>query len=796
MKVFFTKIYQLLWFSMLALTVSAQPNFNLYHLNSVGETNMLNPGQMPRHGFILGLPVIYQHIHTPNITTYDIFRSDLNANQTIDKILDDKNLNFQDINLVNQITPLFFGIKQRKNYFSFGLYTHLEFNYGVPKDLFGLAYSGNAGSRYFGQKVDLSGLEISAMGLGIIHAGYTREINQKLSVGGRFKYIMGAFNLNTAKSDAYILTEAGTNNAYKMTLFTDYEARVSGYKTFEEFSDSSKNTADILKQAFLEKPLGRGYGFDIGANYKLNKRWQFSISILDLGRINWKNDAKTLKRTGTFVFEGIKSENADSFNSEFENLVDSAGKLFKPIETDEAYTTNLTPKLYLGAQFNLTPSTRLNAIFYGDVFRKKLRTGFSLALSQQIWRIFDVRLNYNYFNTPLSKANVGGGLVMNLTPVQLFVLSDNIGAALSPEKSNFTNLTVGMNFIIGSNWDRDGDGIKNKKDRCKKEFGSWQYKGCPDKDGDGVADPDDKCVSEAGTPWSLGCPDADKDSVPDFADSCLNIPGLRTLNGCPDADGDGVADKDDNCPNEPGKPELNGCPDDDNDGIINQNDSCINQAGPLYTFGCPDADGDSVPDKYDLCPEIKGTIAGKGCLDRDGDGINDPDDACPDAAGLAKFAGCPDTDNDGVPDKDDKCPAIAGDASNNGCPVVKQSVLKVFEKALAGVQFETGKDIIKKQSLPVLNDVVKVMKDNPTFRLFIGGHTDNAGDPTQNLALSKARAASVKKYLVSRGVEENRLNSEGYGDTVPVADNKTPAGKAKNRRVEFKVQFEDFVEEQ
>ncbi|MCQ2189268.1 MAG: OmpA family protein [Paludibacteraceae bacterium] len=114
----------------------------------------------------------------------------------------------------------------------------------------------------------------------------------------------------------------------------------------------------------------------------------------------------------------------------------------------------------------------------------------------------------------------------------------------------------------------------------------------------------------------------------------------------------------------------------------------------------------------------------------------------------------------------------------------------MFKKALNGVQFETGKSKIKgKASFAILDDVVKVMNENPAYKLNIGGHTDNVGDPGKNMQLSKDRAAAVRAYLVEKGVDESRLAAAGYGDTVPVASNKTAKGRAENRRVAFEVEF-------
>lgn len=187
-------------------------------------------------------------------------------------------------------------------------------------------------------------------------------------------------------------------------------------------------------------------------------------------------------------------------------------------------------------------------------------------------------------------------------------------------------------------------------------------------------------------------------------------------------------------------------------------------------------------------------------MDRDKDGVLDKDDKCPDVFGLAQFEGCPDTDGDGIVDSEDKCPTVFGELSNKGCPievvkeepkveVINKKAAEIFKKAMSGIQFETGKDIIKKTSYPILDNVVGVLKSNPTWTTTIEGHTDNVGDAEKNKDLSARRALAVKNYIVAKGVSANSLIHEGYGAERPMADNKTPAGRAKNRRVEFKVDY-------
>lgn len=175
--------------------------------------------------------------------------------------------------------------------------------------------------------------------------------------------------------------------------------------------------------------------------------------------------------------------------------------------------------------------------------------------------------------------------------------------------------------------------------------------------------------------------------------------------------------------------------------------------------------------------------------DTDKDGINDEEDKCKDVVGVARYMGCPppDTDRDGVIDEEDKCPNEAGPASNFGCPVIQPEVIEKVNLAARNIFFATGSDKLLAKSFPSLDNVVKILQDNPSYKVDIEGHTDTTGTAEKNHALSHARANSVKAYLISKGIDESRITTAGYGFDRPIATNKTAAGRAKNRRVEMKL---------
>jgi len=315
-----------------------------------------------------------------------------------------------------------------------------------------------------------------------------------------------------------------------------------------------------------------------------------------------------------------------------------------------------------------------------------------------------------------------------------------------------------------------------------------------DGDGDGVKNKRDKCPS---TPPGVfvdgtGCPlDTDKDGVSDYLDKCPSIPGSTDMNGCQDKDKDGVSDIDDSCADVPGLARFKGCPDSDGDGVEDSKDKCPNSKGLDMFQGCPDTDGDGVEDANDKCADTQKGIKvdATGCsADSDRDGVIDADDKCPDTQTGIKVdeKGCPaDTDGDGVLDADDKCPGVIGEASNNGCPVVKKEAPKRLKFATRRINFETANALVKVSSYPMLDEVANILNEYPDYNLRIGGHTDAVEKNASTL--SQSRVDAVKSYLLSKGVAESRIVATGYGKTRPMGSNANATARGQNRRVELEL---------
>jgi OOP family OmpA-OmpF porin len=271
-----------------------------------------------------------------------------------------------------------------------------------------------------------------------------------------------------------------------------------------------------------------------------------------------------------------------------------------------------------------------------------------------------------------------------------------------------------------------------------------------------------------------------------------------SFGGAKDEDKDGVSDKKDECPMTPmgAVVDERGCPmDSDGDGVFDGLDQCAAtpKGAKVDGMGCPkDSDGDGVFDGLDACD---GTPAGvkvdaKGCpLDGDKDGVPDYMDKQLDTPAGAKVdqdgVGI-DSDGDGVYDGIDTCPGTPKDleVDATGCPV---KVAKLVGKITLNIKYASGSAEPDQAAMHVLDSVVEIMRAYPDTRITVTGFTDSQGPEDKNLTLSQKRADGVEAYLISKGVDAERMLTQGKGEDPAffVGDNKTAEGRQQNRRVEI-----------
>ena len=354
----------------------------------------------------------------------------------------------------------------------------------------------------------------------------------------------------------------------------------------------------------------------------------------------------------------------------------------------------------------------------------------------------------------LGRGRAGGGVRVAVSQSWTRVhFAVNLGWAFYP-RATIANLTTGDELTFGA-----GVGFTPVVDRfhVRLELDGSFTPGPSDKDEERFGDPahtpfEVLASAEYVFPFGLGLRGGvGKGITPGFGatDFRVFVGASYAIFAPIDRDRDGIADPDDACRREPedldGWEDADGCPD-------------------------PDNDADGLDDAFDTCPDEP----------EDVDGYQDTD-GCPD----------PDNDGDGIWDEEDLCPDEPefrdGVRDEDGCPDSKLAVVTEGQIAiLQPILFRSGSARIERGSMNIVSTVAKLMlKERAILQLRVEGHTDNKGNADGNLKLSQRRAEAVMKELMKLGIEGSRLEAAGFGDTRPVASNRTEEGRAKNRRIEF-----------
>lgn len=803
--------------ALVALSANAQQVTTLYFLENAPMRHTLNPALQPvSRGYINFTPLGWTSMSFGNnsLTMRDVLFVDPTTRKTITPLHPnaDKGAFLRSLHSMTLIdgsmTFSWFnmGLRIKENgYLMIGINQHIDLGGTLPKPGFEFLLGGGMSNLNADavNSFNLAGFGAGGTMYTEIGAGYSHRLDEHWTIGGKLKFLLGTMDMS---GRAKMLGIDASTEAWRIK--GDMALEMAGPLNFDAMPDmggrrlidvihdietggaggeySLNNIINMNNIPGLLKPNGYGAAIDFGFAWKPIENLQVTGAINDLGFIYWTNSRKytasmdtTFNGVGTINYSDPAYHNPDgSFNTQAlgDSLINNIMGLANNIilhPTGRGYAKMVTARLNIGLDANfwenrvgvgIVSATRLyNARLYEEVT-------FGVSFRPVHW--FNIAATYSLMNNG-KYSNIGAGLSfmpydgINLTLAMDYIPTSyakmpNSNSYIIPDKAKMVNLAFGFSICWGTNRkDSDKDGIWDKIDMCPET-------------------PRGVAVD------SVGCPvDEDHDGVPDYLDHCLGTPaaaiGLVDSVGCPlDTDEDGVPDYLDECPNTPRE----------SFGIY------------LDERGCPrDTDGDGVPDYKDKCPDTPeaawGLVDEDGCpLDSDDDGVPDYLDECPEttieALGFVDENGCElDSDGDGVPDYKDECPYSAGVKANKGCPEVKREVRLLLQKAMQGIEFETGKATIKSKSFPLLDQIAETFIENTNYLIEVQGHTDNVGKEAVNRKLSDKRANAVMDYLVKKGVPADRMTAVGYGPDVPIADNSTKAGRAKNRRVEFNITFEE-----
>ncbi len=565
-----------------SISLQAQQVNTLYFLENSPHRHYINPAFTPMSNMYLSLPVIgYTSFWAGNNS---LMMSDVIYNRNGQTVLFmhpeygniPQFLNTLKPNLLAdvdaQINLLSFGwrFKKNKGYFHFTMNERIETNTTLPRSLFEFALGGNLASS---ASYDIKSLGVNTSVYTEFALGYTHPFkNKQWTLGGKVKFLYGHAHLSTHFDDLTIKTSPeewslrGTGYAM-MAAPLSLPTQLIGGEGFG-IPTTSEGAADIME---MVKPQGLGAAVDLGVTYKPIEQVQIAASVTDLGFITWNKGMRyDCVMDGTY--DGFGSVNVEDFYDDETNvfdyrslgdtistrLVDGFSNALHATGSSAAKTTRmLAPRLNVGVDANFWDNRVGIGVYSRTKFApEKIYEEVTIGAAFRPCNWFHIAASYSFMNGKWSNVGAAIGLVtyegLGLTLAADYVpctyASYNTGGVdvPIPYKTPGVNLALGLNIVIGHNYDKDRDGVRNRDDLCPETPRGVEVDevGCPvDSDGDGVPDYLDECPDtpkEAhGSVDEKGCPkDTDGDSIPDYLDACPDVVGILANDGCPETPAD------------------------------------------------------------------------------------------------------------------------------------------------------------------------------------------------------------------------------------------------------------------
>ncbi len=428
-----------------SMPLLAQQEATLHSMRSLPQNHYTNPAFTPQQQFYLGLPGI-------SSTYFSLENTGFNYNSLFerDPVTDSLYINLPRLqermgrkNYLGgaiQTDLLSLGLKVNARMYLFMSSTlkgNAQFMY--PQGLTGLLINGNG--NYIGEKVAFSP-ELDQMAYLENSIGASYIVNRKLTVGAHFKFLKGITNVRTKESDFTLHTDADT---YALTLEGNMYVQTSGLYDLIEGDKDVEDYQD-LRYGDLQN---NGFAIDLGATYELSPRLSLGFSALNLGSINWKSNNREYIMNGTSItFEGLDAQELADGDSGVDAFMDELEEAFtgdsRPVES---YRTGLPAQFYLSGRYELLRNLHASALLFGQLYNGNFRPGFSAALNKDFGRRIGATLSYSAANRG---HNLGTGLSFRLTPVQFYLVSDNlISTPVFYRSAKAVSLRLGMNIMFG-----------------------------------------------------------------------------------------------------------------------------------------------------------------------------------------------------------------------------------------------------------------------------------------------------------------------------------------------------------
>lgn len=452
----------------------AQNKQLLYDFTDIPQALMINPGVASDFNWYAGIPAVSGlsfQAGSSGVSAYDLFANDgININTKVrNRLL--TNMNAKDeLSGTYQLEILNVGFRgQNPNYFySFGIYNEGDAIGYWFQDYAILAIEGNADR--LSQRFDLGDLKTRGEMMNVFHFGINRRTSNKLTLGIRAKIYASIFDFNSSRNKGYFITRPGQNNTLSSRFKADLEMQTSGINALKAAKKDGTLGSAIIQRGFFGGNLG--LGFDFGFTYKLNKQTVLTGSLLDLGAIFHSNDVENYTLKGDVITEGVEVILPDALDDPnqdlWQNLVDDIEEIvpfennfdsyiaFRPTKLNVSLRRNWTEMLVPGKNCNCGPyadnvdsmSKFVNGVG-AQLYLINRPRGPQAALTAFYTRRFgrNLAVKTTYTVDKFSLTNLGLGLNMQVGPINLYILADNLLAYRNIADSRYTSFQLGLNII-------------------------------------------------------------------------------------------------------------------------------------------------------------------------------------------------------------------------------------------------------------------------------------------------------------------------------------------------------------
>lgn len=431
---------------------SAQFNLGMHQFTGVPQSNYTNPGILPQSRFFIALPSVYVNYWNPTFVLDDIIK-EVGDSSMLDfsKLYNDRPGGTFGFNIEQQSELFQIGFRiKKKNFISLGVYQGLQTGVRLPVDLLRLAQEGT--TDYFqSNPIVLDDISLNIQSYVAYHVGFGREINDKWSVGGRVKLINGLVATSTEYARGKIYWDSDS-----VRLTSGLRYNTSGVARLDQSlgifgGDSLRALAPgINVNDWVPMTGNMGLAFDFGFTYKPIKKLVLSFSATDLGSINWSEDLTSyVSEENEFTYRGGQiTVGEDGGAGPFDGITDSLlSGLNIQEEAGKTFTTRMNSRYILSASYELLPNTFVGGIYSRNLSFNQTFDAFTAFAQFKIWNVLFLRGNYTVSQGTFD--NLGGALAVNLGPLQIYTVADNLLALNNQGNVSSFNIRLGANLVFG-----------------------------------------------------------------------------------------------------------------------------------------------------------------------------------------------------------------------------------------------------------------------------------------------------------------------------------------------------------